>query len=139
MLENPIYYFDIQKTNFREIHITNEASFQSISTWYEQAVKEAGKDFSIILVGNKCDLESERKVSKEQGEEKARSMNASFFETSALSKVNIDDIFNEIVNNIFQRTKGQKNDDDDDIEIINENEKAINLTPQPTPEKKGCC
>ena len=119
--------------------ITNEASFQSISTWYEQAVKEAGKDVSIILVGNKCDLENERKVSKEQGEEKARSMNASFFETSALSKVNIDDIFNEIVNNIFQRTKGQKNDDDDDIEIINENEKAINLTPQPTPEKKGCC
>ena len=119
--------------------ITNEASFHSISTWYEQAVKEAGKDISIILVGNKCDLESERKVSKEQGEEKARSMNASFFETSALSTVNIDDIFNEIVNNIFQRTKGQKNDDDDDIEIINENEKAINLTPQPTPEKKGCC
>ena len=119
--------------------ITNEASFQSISTWYEQAVKEAGKDVSIILVGNKCDLENERKVSKEKGEEKAKTMNASFFETSALSKVNIDDIFNEIVNNIFQRTKGQKNDDDDDIEIINENEKAINLTPQPTPEKKGCC
>ena len=119
--------------------ITNEASFHSISTWYEQAVKEAGKDVSIILVGNKCDLENERKVSKEQGEEKAKTMNASFFETSALSKVNIDDIFNEIVNNIFQRTKGQKNDDDDDIEIINENEKAINLTPQPTPEKKGCC
>ena len=119
--------------------ITNEASFHSISTWYEQAVKEAGKDISIILVGNKCDLENERKVSKEQGEEQAKTMNASFFETSALSKVNIDDIFNEIVNNIFQRTKGQKNDDDDDIEIINENEKAINLTPQQTPEKKGCC
>ena len=119
--------------------ITNEASFQSITTWYEQAVKEAGKDISIILVGNKCDLENERKVSKEQGEEKAKTMNASFFETSALSKVNIDDIFNEIVNNIFQRNKGQKNDDDDDIEIINENEKAINLTPQQTPEKKGCC
>ena len=119
--------------------ITNEASFESISTWYEQAVKEAGKDVSLILVGNKCDLENERKVSKEQGEEKAKTMNASFFETSALSKVNIDDIFKEIVNNIYQRTKGQKNDDDDDIEIINENEKAINLTPQPTPEKKGCC
>jgi small GTP-binding protein len=119
--------------------ITNEQSFESINTWYEQAVKEAGKEVSIILVGNKCDLENERKVSKEKGEEKAKTMNASFFETSALSKVNIDDIFKEIVNNIYQRTKGQKNDDDDDIEIINENEKAINLTPQPTPEKKGCC
>jgi len=119
--------------------ITNEQSFESINTWYEQAVKEAGKEVSIILVGNKCDLENERKVSKEKGEEKARTMNASFFETSALSKVNIDDIFKEIVNNIYQRTKGQKNDEDDDIEIINENEKAINLTPQQTPEKKGCC
>jgi len=119
--------------------ITNEQSFESINTWYEQAVKEAGKEVSIILVGNKCDLENERKISKEKGEEKARSMNASFFETSALSKVNIDDIFKEIVNNIYQRTKGQKNDEDDDIEIINENEKAINLTPQATPEKKGCC
>ena len=84
-------------------------------------------------------MENERKVSKEKGEEKAKTMNASFFETSALSKVNIDDIFKEIVNNIYQRTKGQKNDDDDDIEIISENEKAINLTPQQTPEKKGCC
>jgi small GTP-binding protein len=119
--------------------ITNEQSFESINTWYEQAVKEAGKEVSIILVGNKCDLENERKVSKEKGEEKAKTMNASFFETSALSKVNIDDIFKEIVNNIYQRTKGQKNDDDDDIEIISENEKAINLTPQQTPEKKGCC
>jgi small GTP-binding protein len=119
--------------------ITNEQSFESINTWYEQAVKEAGKEVSIILVGNKCDLENERKVSKEKGEEKAKTMNASFFETSALSKVNIDDIFKEIVNNIYQRTKGQKNDDDDDIEIISENEKAINLAPQQTPEKKGCC
>ena len=118
--------------------ITNEASFESINTWYEQAVKEAGKDISIILVGNKCDLENERKVSKEKGEEKAKTMNASFFETSALSKVNIDDIFKEIVNNIYQRTKGQKNDDDDDIEIINENEKPVNLAQQPQ-EKKSCC
>lgn len=58
--------------------ITNEQSFESINTWYEQAVKEAGKDVSIILVGNKCDLENERKVSKEKGEEKAKTMNASF-------------------------------------------------------------
>ena len=88
--------------------ITNEQSFESINTWYEQAVKEAGKEVSIILVGNKCDLENERKVSKEKGEEKARTMNASFFETSALSKVNIDDIFKEIVNNIYQELKDRK-------------------------------
>ena len=76
---------------------------------------------------------------KEKGEEKAKSFNCPFFETSALSKVNIDDIFNEMVNNIYDRTGGVKNeDDDDDIEIINENEKAVNFNPEP-PKKQGCC
>ena len=118
--------------------ITNEISFDNVEKWYEQAQKEASKDVSVILVGNKCDLENERKVPKEKGEEKAKSFNCPFFETSALSKVNIDDIFNEMVNNIYDRTGGVKNEDDDDIEIINENEKAVNLNPEP-PKKQGCC
>ena len=118
--------------------ITNEASFENVDKWYQQAQKEASKDVSIILVGNKCDLEEQRKVSKEKGEEKAKQFNIPFFETSALSKIKIDDIFNEMVNNIFERTGGPKNDDDD-IEIINENDnKAISLNSQEQ-QKKGCC
>ena len=118
--------------------ITSDISFENVDKWYEQAQKEASKDVSVILVGNKCDLENERKVPKEKGEEKAKNFNCPFFETSALSKVNIDDIFNEMVNNIYDRTGGVKNEDDDDIEIINENEKAVNLNPEP-PKKQGCC
>ena len=119
--------------------ITNEASFQSIDKWFEQAQKEASKDISIILVGNKCDLENERKVSKEKGEEKAKNLNCPFFETSALSKIKIDDIFNEMLNNIFERTGGAKNDEDDDIEIINEKDNAVDINAKETPKKKGCC
>ena len=81
--------------------ITSDISFENVDKWYEQAQKESSKDVSVILVGNKCDLENERKVPKEKGEEKAKNFNCPFFETSALSKVNIDDIFNEMVNNIF--------------------------------------
>ena len=119
--------------------ITNETSFQSIDKWFEQAQKEASKDISIILVGNKCDLENERKISKEKGEEKAKNLNCPFFETSALSKIKIDDIFNEMLNNIFERTGGAKNDEDDDIEIINEKDNAVDLNAKETPKKKGCC
>ena len=118
--------------------ITSEISFENVDKWYQQAQKEASKDVSIILVGNKCDLEDQRKVSKEKGEEKAKQFNIPFFETSALSKIKIDDIFNEMVNNIFERTGGPKNDDDDDIEIINENDKAVSLNSQEQ-KKKGCC
>ena len=119
--------------------ITSESSFENVDKWYEQAQKEASKDVSIVLVGNKCDLENERKVSKEKGEEKAKNFNVPFFETSALSKIKIDDIFSEMVNNIYERTGGVKNEDDDDIEIINENDKAVNLNSEPPKEKKGCC
>ena len=119
--------------------ITSENTFDNVDRWFEQAQKEASKDVSIILVGNKCDLESERKVSKEQGEEKAKNLNCPFFETSALSKINIDDIFTEMVNNIYEKTGGPKNDDDDEIEIVKENDKAVSLTPQEPEKKKGCC
>ena len=118
--------------------ITNEASFQSIDKWFEQAQKEASKDISIILVGNKCDLENERKVTKEKGEEKAKNFNCPFFETSALSKINIDDIFNEMVNNIFERTGGPKGEEDD-LEIVNENDNPVNLNTEEPAKKKGCC
>ena len=132
-------YFKGSHGCFIVYDITNETSFEDVNKWYEQAQKESSKEVSIILVGNKCDLENERKVSKEKGEEKARALNCPFFETSALSKLKIDDIFNEMVNNIFDRTGGPKNDDDDDIEIVNENDKAVSLKTEQPEQKKGCC
>lgn len=85
-------------------------------------------------------MENERKVPKEKGEEKAKQLNIPFFETSALSNIKIEDIFTVIAENIYERTGGVKNeDDDDDIEIINENEKPVNLADQQPQEKKSCC
>ena len=47
-------------------------------------------DVPLILVGNKCDLEGERAVGREQGAALARSWgNTSFMETSAKSKINV--------------------------------------------------
>ena len=118
--------------------ITNEKTFENVDNWFKQAQKEASKEVSIILVGNKCDLENERKISKEKGEEKAKTLNCPFFEISALSKIKIEDIFTEMINNIFEKTGGGKNDEDD-IEIINDNDNAVNLDAKEQPKKKGCC
>ena len=118
--------------------ITNEKTFENVEKWLEQAKKEAGNDVSVILVGNKCDLEDARKITKEQGEEKAKTLNVPFFETSALSRVNIDEIFMELLNNIYDRTGG-KNEDEDDIEIIKENDKAVSLNNDEPAKKEGCC
>ncbi|XP_016390285.1 ras-related protein Rap-1b-like [Sinocyclocheilus rhinocerous] len=51
-----------------------------------------GKEQSMILVGNKCDLEDERVVGKEQGQNLARQWNScAFLESSAKSKINVNE------------------------------------------------
>jgi GTPase KRas protein len=44
--------------------ITSRLSFEEISTFYQQIKRVKDKDFfPMILVGNKCDLETDRQVS----------------------------------------------------------------------------
>lgn len=46
----------------------------------------------MVLVGNKCDLEEERVVGKEQGINLSRQFNCAFMETSAKAKINVYDV-----------------------------------------------
>ena len=135
-------YFKGSNGCFIVYDITNEASFNNIENWYEQIQKETSKDIPILLVGNKCDLEDERKVPIEKGKEKAQNLNCAFFETSALKKINIDKIFEELVNNIYEKTGGNKNDDDINVELVKD-DKAVNVNEVKNGEnekkKGGCC
>ncbi|XP_064446993.1 ras-related protein Rap-1b isoform X2 [Mirounga angustirostris] len=59
----------------------------------------------MILVGNKCDLEDERVVGKEQGQNLARQWNnCAFLESSAKSKINVNEIFYDLVRQINRKT-----------------------------------
>jgi len=53
-----------------------------------------------VLVGNKCDLESDREVPKEKGEELAKEIGCQFMESSAKTKVNVTEAFHELVREI---------------------------------------
>jgi GTPase SAR1 family protein len=55
----------------------------------------------MILVGNKCDLEDERVVGKDQGQTLARQFNSAFLETSAKAKVNVNEV-NQTFKNLVQ-------------------------------------
>ena len=47
----------------------------------------------MVLVGNKCDLEDERVVGKDQGLNLARQFsNCAFMETSAKAKIGVNDV-----------------------------------------------
>ena len=54
----------------------------------------------MVLVGNKCDLEDERVVGKDQGLNLARQFNnCNFMETSAKAKIGVNDV-STLVNKI---------------------------------------
>ncbi len=53
----------------------------------------ANQGVNKILVGNKCDLEEERKVSTEEGMELAKHFEIPFLETSAKNSVNVESSF----------------------------------------------
>ncbi|KNC47862.1 RAP1B protein [Thecamonas trahens ATCC 50062] len=54
----------------------------------------------MVLVGNKCDLEDDRIVEKEQGDAKAKEWSCTFMECSAKTRYNIDEIFDDVVGQI---------------------------------------
>lgn len=49
-----------------------------------------------MILGNKCDLEHERTVMKQEGEELAKKWGIPFLETSARTRINIEEIFFQI-------------------------------------------
>lgn len=52
--------------------ITNKESLNNIDKWIPDLKNFADKDITVILIGNKCDLEEDRRVTVEEGEKKAK-------------------------------------------------------------------
>jgi GTPase SAR1 family protein len=71
----------------------------------EEVKEHAEPDIVIMLVGNKLDIcekqPQERKVSTERAMEFARENNLLFMETSAYADVNVRDVFELLVQEIY--------------------------------------
>ncbi|XP_043935852.1 ras-related protein Rab-13 [Protopterus annectens] len=81
--------------------ITDEKSFENIQNWIKSIRENAAADVERMLLGNKCDIESRRKVQKEQAEKLAKEHGIKFFETSAKSSINVDESFCALARDIF--------------------------------------
>ncbi|GAA5804749.1 GTP-binding protein ypt3 [Helicostylum pulchrum] len=84
--------------------ITKRESFATISRWLnELKINEAHPDSIIMLIGNKSDLDSKRKVSQQEAMDYAESNGLMFMETSALESINVEKAFESLIVNIFDK------------------------------------
>uniref|UniRef100_A0AC35FQH3 Uncharacterized protein n=1 Tax=Panagrolaimus sp. PS1159 TaxID=55785 RepID=A0AC35FQH3_9BILA len=84
--------------------IIEENSFKEMKEWFEELKKHVDSKVIITLVGNKCDLESQRIISYETGKKFAEENNFfSFEETSAMNSINVEKVFNDILKKIVEK------------------------------------
>eukprot|EP01127_Copromyxa_protea_P011847 TRINITY_DN301_c0_g1_i1.p1 TRINITY_DN301_c0_g1~~TRINITY_DN301_c0_g1_i1.p1 ORF type:complete len:214 (+),score=51.98 TRINITY_DN301_c0_g1_i1:36-677(+) len=85
--------------------ITRRDTFNHVSTWLEDARQHANDNITIILVGNKSDLEKSRQVTTQEGEDFARENGLLFLETSAKTAANVEEAFYQTTKRIYEKTQ----------------------------------
>mmetsp|Transcript_667 Transcript_667/g.1364 ORF Transcript_667/g.1364 Transcript_667/m.1364 type:complete len:217 (+) Transcript_667:82-732(+) len=76
--------------------ICDRESFKHVDDWLNEVNRYVNESTCKILIGNKCDLHSERQVSTEEGQAKADSLGIAFLETSAKEATNVEAAFRQM-------------------------------------------
>lgn len=103
--------------------INDKDTFNVLDEKYKRIEKHKEKNVPIILVGNKCDLENERQVTKEEANQKATAWKAKYIETSALTDINKNckepfiQCAKDIKSNLMSQGKKELKDINDEEEI----------------------
>jgi len=83
--------------------VTDERSFQNIRNWMRNIEQHAADNVDKVLIGNKCDMLSEKVVETARGQALADECDVKFFEASAKSGINVSDAFMSITKDIKKR------------------------------------
>ena len=134
-------YYKGAKGSLLVYDITNPKTFESLDKWISDLKTNAEEKISIVLIGNKTDLEDQRKITTEQGKEKAEFYKLAFMETSALNGNNIEKAFNELITDVYKnhhelfekQAKVELTDKAIDLENVDANKE------NKVESKKFCC
>ncbi|RVE72276.1 hypothetical protein OJAV_G00060170 [Oryzias javanicus] len=106
--------------------VTAEQSFTAVRHWLTSVKESATEEIPIMLLGNKTDKETERKVEKSMGERLAKECQLTGFECSALSGHNV-------LESMLYLARILKEQEDQ------EKEKTVLLLDAPPGKKRSCC
>ncbi|XP_050452088.1 GTP-binding protein Rit2 isoform X2 [Cataglyphis hispanica] len=88
--------------------VTDRHSFQETMEYRKLISRvRANEDIPLVLVGNKCDLQQQRKVTPEEGKALAEELGCPFYETSAALRQFIDDAFFSLVRQIRAKERSR--------------------------------
>lgn len=83
--------------------VTDESSFNNIRNWIRNIEQHASDNVNKILVGNKVDMDAKRVVSMAQGQKLADEYGIKFFETSAKTNQNVEQVFFAMARDVKRR------------------------------------
>jgi len=83
--------------------VTDEQSFQHVGMWMKNIQTHAQENVKTILVGNKCDMTSDKVVETAQGTALAKEYGVKFFEASAKSNTNVTECFMALASEVMDR------------------------------------
>ena len=127
--------------------ITDVDSFKNLNNWLMEIEKNAKSNVVKVLIGNKSDLSSLRKVSVEEGEEFAEENGMKFIETSAKNRDNVLEAFEELGREIMEvmgeDDKMNLGGGNKGVVSIGKNTGGIDISAQGKQKEKeteqGCC
>ena len=119
--------------------ITDLDSFKHIENWLEECRTNGNKEMTLVLIGNKCDLEKQRKISTEEGRAFAERNKLIFFETSAKLGKGVKKIFEESARDVFGKIDRGKIDPENESYGVRLGAHYNFLMKPKEVEKKKCC
>ena len=82
--------------------IDKKETFENLNNWYNEIKEQSNPDIKIFLIGNKSDLEDNRKISREEANTFVQDHNIDFFiETSAKTGFNAQNVFLEAAKMLY--------------------------------------
>uniref|UniRef100_A0A453FW00 Ras-related protein ARA-3 n=1 Tax=Aegilops tauschii subsp. strangulata TaxID=200361 RepID=A0A453FW00_AEGTS len=110
--------------------VTDESSFNNIRNWIRNIEQHASDNVNKILIGNKADMDESKR-----GQALADEYGIQFFETSAKTNLNVEQVFFSIARDIKQRLAETDSKPEDRTIKINKTEGSEN----PESQKSACC